>query len=154
MNKNQLAYIALAVFLIVFGLIGFLSNLAPFSILIPILAIASGLFLILFTPGYSLRAGWIASGIYLVATGLRDLIGFTFMGMNILLAILGIAAGSLTALPSLKSQQTCWCVIVLRLVAPGGGYRLDRLLWFGYDHCRLCTCGRGYADQGTQLEII
>ena len=95
MNKNQLAYYALAIFLIVFGLIGFISNLASFSILIPILAIASGLLLILFTPGYSLRTGWIAGGIYLLATGLRDLIGLYFSGMNILLAILGIAAGIL-----------------------------------------------------------
>jgi len=95
MNKNQLAYYALAIFLIVFGLIGFISNLASFSILIPILAIASGLLLILFTPGYSLRTGWIAGGIYLLVTGLRDLIGLNFSGMNILLAILGIAAGIL-----------------------------------------------------------
>jgi hypothetical protein len=95
MNKKQLAYFVLAIFLIVFGLIGFISSLAPFSILIPILAIASGLLILVFTPAYSMRLGWIAGGIYLLFTGLRDLIGFSFNGMNTLLAILGIAAGIL-----------------------------------------------------------
>ncbi len=42
-----------------------------------------------------MRLGWIAGGIYLLVTGLRDLIGFSFNGMNTLLAILGIAAGIL-----------------------------------------------------------
>ena len=95
MNKKQLAYFTLAIFLIIFGLIGFISNLASFSILIPILAVASGLLLIVFTPGYTMRTGWIAGGIYLLGTGLRDLIGFTFNGMNTLLAIFAIAAGIL-----------------------------------------------------------
>jgi hypothetical protein len=95
MNKKQLAYYALAIFLIVFGLIGFISSLAPFSILIPILAIASGLLLVIFTPGYSMRIGWIAGGIYLLVSGLRDLIGFTFNGMNSLLAIFAITGGIL-----------------------------------------------------------
>jgi hypothetical protein len=93
MSKERLTYIVLGIFLILSGLVGFISGLGDISVVINLLAIASGILILVSSPGISIFIGWIIAAIYLILLGLMGVTDFSFGGSGIVMAILALAAG-------------------------------------------------------------
>jgi hypothetical protein len=90
---KRITMIVLGAFLILSGLVGLVSGLGNLGLVIDILALAAGVLILVYTPGISYRAGWFLAATYLIIIGLAGMIGFSFGGMDIVLAILALAAG-------------------------------------------------------------
>ena len=93
MINERITYVVLGIFLILTGLMSFISGLGALSIITAILALAAGILILVTTPGVSNRIGWILAAIYLIVVGLIGLISFSFSGLSTIMAILAIAAG-------------------------------------------------------------
>jgi hypothetical protein len=93
MSKERLTYVVLGIFLILSGLVGFISGLGDIGIVISILAIASGILILVSSPGISIFIGWIIAAIYLILRGLISITDFSFGGSGTVMAILALAAG-------------------------------------------------------------
>lgn len=93
MFSERLTYIVLGIFLILTGLMSFISGVGALSIIIIILALAAGILILVTTPGVSNHIGWVLAAIYLIVLGLIGLINFSFSGLSTIMAILAIAAG-------------------------------------------------------------
>ena len=93
MFSERITYVVLGIFLILTGLMSFISGLGALSIITAILALAAGILILVTTPGVSNRIGWILAAIYLIVVGLIGLISFSFSGLSTIMAILAIAAG-------------------------------------------------------------
>jgi len=91
----------LAVWLILSGLLPLLNvNLPQSGLLLAILAVAAGVFLLLEgrTGGrgrYNVRLGILLLAVYLILVGLVPFLKVTLPGINLILAVLAIAAGVL-----------------------------------------------------------
>ncbi len=94
------ANILLAIWLIATGLVALIHfSFNGLDIILAILAIAAGiLFLIGGKGSVSGRLGTLLLAIWLIATGLIALVHFSFNGLEIIMAILAIAAGALILL--------------------------------------------------------
>ena len=90
---KRITMIVLGAFLILSGLVGLVSGLGNLGLVIDILALAAGVLILVYTPGISYRTGWFLAAAYLIIVGLAGMIGFSFGGMDIVLAILALAAG-------------------------------------------------------------
>jgi hypothetical protein len=95
MGLKKLAFTVLGAFLILSGLLGLFSGLGQLGIIIPYLAIAAGVLIIVSSPGISNFIGWIVAAAYLILLGLMDVIGFSFSGIGLVMAILALVAGIL-----------------------------------------------------------
>jgi hypothetical protein len=93
MVNERLTYVILGIFLILTGLMGFISGMGALGVVAAILALAAGILILVTTPGLSHHIGWILAAIYLILVGLSGLIGFSFNGMSLIMAILAIAGG-------------------------------------------------------------
>jgi len=93
MFRERTTYVVLGLFLILTGLMSFISGLGALSVIAAVLALAAGILILVTTPGISNNIGWILAAIYLIVLGLTGLIDFSFSGMNILMAVLAIASG-------------------------------------------------------------
>jgi len=93
MNKTRLIFLVLGIFLILSGLVAFISGLSSLGVVIAVLALIAGVLILLFSPGVSLAAGWILAAVYLIALGLQSFFDISFNGMGIVMAVLAIAAG-------------------------------------------------------------
>ena len=100
MSKKRLTYVVLSIFLILTGLLAFLPGLGGLGIVISVLAIAAGVLILISMPGGAKSIGWILAAIYLIARGLIDLAGFGFSGIDVVMAVLALAAGILLLLRS------------------------------------------------------
>jgi hypothetical protein len=95
MMTKRFTYVFLGIFLIVTGLLNFISELDTLSIVAPILAIAVGVLILIATPGISIFFGWIVASIYLLVRGGSAVLNLSFSGMDTFLSILALAAGIL-----------------------------------------------------------
>ena len=95
MSKERLTYVVLGLFLILSGLMGFITGLGDLGIIIAILAIASGVLIFVSSPGISIFLGWVIAAIYLIARGLMGVTDFDFSNSGTLMAVLALAAGLL-----------------------------------------------------------
>ena len=93
MFSERMTYVVLGIFLILTGLISFISGLGALSIVTAVLALAAGILILVTTPGISNKVGWILAAVYLIVLGLTGLVDFTFSGMNLMMAVLAIASG-------------------------------------------------------------
>ena len=93
MFSERLTYIVLGIFLVLTGLMSFISGVSALSVIIAILALAAGILILVTTPGVSNNIGWVMTAIYLIVLGLIGLINFSFSGLSTIMAILSIAAG-------------------------------------------------------------
>lgn len=93
MLSKRLTYVVLGIFLILTGLLHFISGMGFLNIISAILALASGILILVTSPDISKRTGWILAAIYLILLGLSGVINFSFSGISIVMAILAIAAG-------------------------------------------------------------
>ena len=93
MFSERLTYIVLGIFLVLTGLMSFISGVSALSVIIAILALAAGILILVKTPGVSNNIGWVMTAIYLIVLGLIGLINFSFSGLSTIMAILSIAAG-------------------------------------------------------------
>jgi hypothetical protein len=105
MKVNQnLGNILLAIYLIGVGLIAIVPSLSQLSIVLAIIAIAAGVVMLLGQRGgrfsVSANLGWILLAIWLIIEGILGLniLKINFSGLDIILAILAIAAGVLILL--------------------------------------------------------
>ena len=93
---KNLGILLLAVYLIVSGLTSFI-NLDSYGggLILAILAAAAGIFLLVELRGKRIKAhiGTLLLSIWLIAKGLLPLLGIHFPGMDIIMALLAIAAG-------------------------------------------------------------
>ncbi len=95
MIKKKVMIVVLGAFLILSGLVGLIDGIGNLGIVIDILAVAAGVLILLYAPGVSSRIGWMMAAVYLIAIGLTSILGLSFSGMGIILAILALAAGVL-----------------------------------------------------------
>lgn len=106
MMKKKLMLVVLGAFLILSGLAGLIAGIGNLGIVIDILAVAAGVLILLYTPSVSSRIGWTIAAVYLIAKGLTSILGLSFSGMGIILAVLAIAAGVLMLInaPKIKGN--------------------------------------------------
>ncbi len=95
MFTKRLTFIILGTFLIISGLMNFISGLSSLSIIIPIFALVTGIVILVVTPGISSFIGWIIFSVYLIARGGTVIFNFSFPGLSTVLAVLALAAGLL-----------------------------------------------------------
>lgn len=128
MKLKRITYIVLGAFLILSGLVSLLSGLRGMGVIIAILAVAAGILILMSSPGISHSIGWMLAAIYLITLGLIVLLGFSFSGIGIIMAILALAAGFLLLLraPSIKKYLgfflfCVWLILVGLLGLINGG---------------------------------
>jgi hypothetical protein len=95
MGLKKMVFIVLGAYLILSGLLGLFAGLGQLGIIVAILAIAAGVLIIVSTPGISNFVGWILAAAYLILLGLMEVIGFSFSGIGLVMAILALVAGVL-----------------------------------------------------------
>jgi hypothetical protein len=95
MSRKKLTVVVLGAFLILIGLAGLITGLGNLGLVVAILAIAAGILILLYTPGVSMRTGWLLAAAYLIIRGLMSLLNFSFPAQDIVMAILALAAGLL-----------------------------------------------------------
>ena len=95
MSKKKITIVVLGAFLILAGLAGLIGGLGSFGVVIPILALAAGILLLLFTPGISINIGWILAAAYVILYGLNGIINLSFTGLDLIMNILALVAGIL-----------------------------------------------------------
>ena len=126
---KKLTHILLGAFLILSGLIGIIPGLGNLGLVIAILQVAAGILILIYTPGISHRIGWTLAAAFLIVDGLAGIIGFSFTGMDIILALLALIAGILllVRMPKIKKNIGyllffLWLTLigVIRLVGLGG----------------------------------
>lgn len=93
MSKDRLTYVVLGIFLILSGLVTFVTGLGGIGIVISILALAAGILILVSRPGISSFAGWVLAAIYLILLGLTGIVDIGFDGLGTVMAVLAIAAG-------------------------------------------------------------
>ena len=130
MSKERLTYVVLGVFLILSGLTAFISGLGGIGILIPILALAAGVLILVSSPGISYSVGWVVTAIYLIIRGFAGIIDFSFSGMGTVMAIFALGGGILLLIrfPGFKHHIgfTLFCAWLI-LVGLGGLVSIDPL---------------------------
>lgn len=104
MNK-RLTTVVLGIFLILVGLLDLISGISELGLLIPILALVAGVLLLVSRPGSGYAAGWILAAIYLLLRGLFAIVDLGFGGMDVLLAVLALAAGVLLLIRAPRFKQ-------------------------------------------------
>jgi len=116
---KKISMIVFGAFLILSGLVGLISGLANLGLVIGILSLASGILILVFTPGISYRTGWFLAAAYLIIDGLARIIGFSFTGMDIVVAILALVAGImlLVRMPKVRNNtgyllSFIWLILV------------------------------------------
>ena len=99
-GRATLGRILLGLYLVVVGLIWLVGRgSSSFGVIAAILAIAAGILLL--WPGWRMfrtALGWFLLALYLIAVGLISLIGLSFSGLGVIVAVLAIAAGVLLLL--------------------------------------------------------
>lgn len=93
MSKERLTYVVLSIFLILSGLVTFVSGLGSLGIVISILALAAGILILVARPDVSMYTGWVLAAIYLILLGLTGIVSFNFNGLGTIMAVLALAAG-------------------------------------------------------------
>lgn len=121
MKKGKLANLILAIFLIAYGLLALISGLGSLAIVVDILAIAAGvLILILHGKKIKKQLGWLLSAIYLIVLGLMGLLSFSFNGLDVIMAVLAIAAGVVFILTQKKITKNLGLLLfAIFLIAVG-----------------------------------
>ncbi len=94
-NRASLGRALLGLYLVVVGLMSLAGGgSSGLGVIAAVLAIAAGILLL--WPGWRFfrrSLGWLLLAIYLVAVGLMALIGLSFAGIGVIVAVLAIAAG-------------------------------------------------------------
>ncbi len=93
MSRERLMYILLGVFLILTGLVAFISGFTALGLFIAILALTVGVMIFIAHPDISIFIGWILVAAYLLLLGLSGIANLSFSGMAMIMNILAIAAG-------------------------------------------------------------
>ncbi len=96
---NNLGIILVGIWLVAQGLVNLIGiTFQGRDVILALLALAAGVLLLIGTRKWRSNLGIILLAIWLILTGLLPLIGFTFNGLDILMALLAIAAGVLLLL--------------------------------------------------------
>jgi hypothetical protein len=97
---KNLANILLGVYLLAVGLVSLLNlHFTGSQTILAVVALAAGVLILLAgRGGVSAKLGMILLAIWLIAEGLIKLTGFSFKGIDIVMAILALAAGVLILL--------------------------------------------------------
>ena len=94
-GRATLGRMLLGLYLVVVGLIWLVGRgSSSLGVIAAVLAIAAGILLL--WPGWRIfrtALGWFLLAVYLVAVGLISLIGLSFSGIGVIVAVLAIAAG-------------------------------------------------------------
>jgi hypothetical protein len=91
--------ILLGIWLVAQGLVSLIGiTFQGRDVILALLALAAGVLLLIGSHRWRSNLGTILLGIWLILTGLLPLTGFTFNGLGVLMALLGIAAGVLLLL--------------------------------------------------------
>ncbi len=93
MRRERLMYILLGIFLILTGLVAFISGFTALGLIISILALTVGVMIFIAHPDISIFIGWILVAAYLLLLGLSGIANLSFSGMAMIMNILAIAAG-------------------------------------------------------------
>ncbi len=104
MNK-RITYVVLGIFLILTGLMNFIPGLSELGFIVSILALVAGALVLFSRPGLSNFIGWILAAVYLIALGLKDIAGLNFQGMDMIMAIVALAAGILFLIRAPRFKQ-------------------------------------------------
>ncbi len=95
--ESGLGWLLLAVWLIAKGALDLVGiGGTTLGLLLDLLALAAGVLLLIGMPGGELtsKLSYLLPGIWLLATGLIGLINLSFMSMELIMAVLAIAAGA------------------------------------------------------------
>lgn len=95
MVTKRLTFIVLGTFLILSGLLTFISGLETISVLAPILALAAGIIILVATPGISMFIAWIIASVYLILRGGTEIFNYSFPGLGMIMGALALASGIL-----------------------------------------------------------
>jgi hypothetical protein len=93
MNRERLMYILLGVFLLLTGLVAFISGLPTLGMIVSILALLAGFMIFIAHPDISIFIGWILTAAYLLLLGLSGVVNLSFKGMETITSVLAIVAG-------------------------------------------------------------
>jgi hypothetical protein len=103
MKKEKLAFLVLGIYLIARGLLILIRGFSSLGVVVDILAIASGVFVLLaYGKRFKKQLGWLLAAIYLIAVGVISLISLSFTGLDIIMAVLALAAGVVLILTTKK----------------------------------------------------
>ena len=93
MVTKRLTFAVLGIFLVLTGLIYLVPGLGDIGVVVSVFALAAGGLLLITRMDISNRQGWLLLAAYLILTGLNGVIGFTFSGLQALLAIVILVGG-------------------------------------------------------------
>lgn len=105
MSKKKITILVLGTFLVLSGLAGLIAGLGSLGLVIAVLAVAAGVLILMYGPSVSFRLGWTIAAVYLIARGLVSILGLSFSGMDMVFAILALAAGVLLLIKMKKIKN-------------------------------------------------
>jgi|FLYN01.1.fsa_nt_gi hypothetical protein len=96
---NNPGMILLGIWLVAQGLVNLIGfTFQGLGVILALLALAAGVLLLIGARRWRSNLGLVLLSIWLILTGLFALIGFTFQGSGVLMALLALAAGVLLLL--------------------------------------------------------
>ncbi|MCB2210416.1 hypothetical protein KQH62_05940 [bacterium] len=129
MSRERLMYVLLGILLILTGLMAVVPSLGALDIVVAVLALVVGVLIFIAHPDISIFTGWALAAVYFILVGLQGVINFGFSSIEIVKAILALAAGVvlLVGWPRFRHQIgfflfAVWLVLVglVGLVSLGG----------------------------------
>lgn len=93
MITKRLVFAILGIFLVLSGLTHLIPGVGDIGIVISVFALAAGVLILITRLDVSNLLGWFFIVVYLIISGLNGVIGFSFEGMQTLLAIVILGGG-------------------------------------------------------------
>jgi len=93
MITKKLAFAVLGIFLILSGLLHLIPGVGDIGIVISIFGLAAGVLVLITRMDVSNLLGWFFIAVYFIISGLNGVIGFSFEGMQTVLAIFILGGG-------------------------------------------------------------
>jgi hypothetical protein len=113
LNKN-LGLLLLGIWLIVSGLLSLIGvGGAVIGIIVAVLAIAAGVVILIVWRSWSARIGMLLLAIWLIVSALLSLLGFSFPGIGLILAVLAIAVGVVILIEGRRGLRSSIGMILL-----------------------------------------
>lgn len=136
MITKRLAFAVLGIFLILSGLIHLIPGVGDVGIVISVFALVAGVLVLITRMEVSNMLGWFFSSVYLIITGLHGVFGFSFTGMQTVLAIFILGGGVMLLIgwPGLK-HHIGFILFCFWAILTG----LTNWVTFGYDTLIIAT---------------
>lgn len=93
MSRERIMYVLLGILLILTGLMATVPSLGVLGIVVAVLALVVGVLIFIAHPDISIFTGWALAAVYFILIGLQGVINFSFSSIEIVKAILALAAG-------------------------------------------------------------